>query len=99
MPDETEDDVFTKAEARYEARLARRSLPKKAAAWVGNTAVSLALQWPEAPFPAQNGNIVVDLQTNRVVVRRRGTAEPASALMIELSADHVGTSHVRVDLP
>ena len=44
MPDETEDDVFTKAEARYEARLARRSLPKKAAAWVGNTAVSLALQ-------------------------------------------------------
>jgi hypothetical protein len=87
MPDETEDDVFNKAEMRYEARLVPRSLPRRVAAWVGNTAVILTLQSPEAPFPAQDGIIVVDLQTNRVVIRRRDTVDPASALMGELSDD------------
>lgn len=87
MPDQPEDDVFSKAEIRYQTKLARRSLTKKVVAWVGNTALSLTLQSAEAPFPAQDGIVIVDLQTNEVVVRRRGTVEPAAALMSELSDD------------
>jgi hypothetical protein len=56
-------------------------------AWIGNLVASVTAQHPDAPFPSQDRVIVVDLKTQRTVLKRGGSDVPAEQMLSELEAD------------
>jgi hypothetical protein len=87
MPNDSEDDVLSRAETRYKAALVPRSEPAKFAALIGNLVASAFASHATAPFPSQDRVIVVDMKTHDVVLTRGGSDVPANDLLSELEAD------------
>ena len=92
-PSDPDDEIFSKAEVRYSAKLARRPELLRAAAWIGNWAVGLVAGDPGTPFPVEDRVIVIDSRTNRIVLKRGSDPEIVpDGLLSEISADLKGLS-------
>jgi hypothetical protein len=87
MANDPDDEVFNRAGTRYSSRLVPRSRRMKSAAWLGNLAVSLIGQQPDAPFASQDTIVVVDSRTNRTVLKRSGTEVAVAETLNELAVD------------
>jgi len=87
VADDPVDEVFNRAGTRYSARLVPRSRRMKSAAWLGNLAVSLIGQQPDAPFTSQDAVVIVDSCTNRIVLKRSGTEVPAAQTLNDFTVD------------
>jgi hypothetical protein len=86
------DEIFSKAEARYRVERHRRSRLTKSAAFVGNLVISLIGQGPDAPIASQDRVSLIDRRTSAVVLTWGGSDLMPEQLLTEIGADLNGLS-------
>jgi hypothetical protein len=89
---DSDDEIFSKPEARYRVERHRRSRLTKSAAFVGNLAISIIGQGPDAPIPSQDRVNLIDLRTNAVVLTWGGSDLMPEQLLTEIGTDLNGLS-------